>query len=292
MEMSQSADEGGKSSNSACTFKEGTILVDMDLFTCILDIIKKTEKYCFIITPFLETHEKWANLWKLFDDVYNDGKKLFLILKRPIDESQNDWEKEDRKRIEIIKNYCNGKFDLFLVNNLHSKIYLNEKQVLMTSFNLRKYTLEMNHEIGCLIDDPNISKQIINNIIIKKMLNDKDTKHLDGKWAEWINNKINNVKNINNSQSSKSSHDESNNDNPSGESSSDNSNSEDIKQGHCICCNKIIPFDKKNPVCESCLSEKSSCNGKYCHKCGKDDPGRSKYAPLCNYCYKNQEEIL
>jgi hypothetical protein len=248
--FSKDIDEN-KSSKSPFTFKEGTILVDLDLFHCIISIIEKSEEYCFIVTPFLDPFSEWENVWKKFDEADDNGKKLFFILKKPKNNEglknegfKKDLE-EDRKKIEIIKKDFNRKFDLFLVDNLHSKIYLNEKHVLITSINFKKYATEKNHEIGCLIDDPDISKQIVNNIIIRMLKKNKNTEHFEGKWADWIKKRISNNNILddksdnNDSPSVESSLDESKNDIPDNNDSLlcepkvDSNNSEDKKQGYC-----------------------------------------------------------
>jgi len=242
-EKSQNADEGGLSSNSALTFKEGRILVDQDLINCIFDIVKKTEKYCFIVTPFLESFANWANLEKTFDKTYNNGKKLFFLLKKPSNDSTKknnnlnnnffvEMEKKEKENIEITKKDFNGKFDLFLVQHLHSKIYLNEKQVLLTSINLREYSTRGNYEIGCLIDDPDFSKEIVNNIIIKEMLKDKYTQHIDGKYAEWISKVINMGEILDDVSNNNVSHLNSSNESNIDENKNDNSDFVETEEKH------------------------------------------------------------
>jgi len=302
--FSESSGEGEKAEESDFTFKGGKILINHELLNCINNIITKTQKYCFIVTPFLESLTKWVNLGNLFDEIYDDGKMLFFILKKPSDDFQDEREKSDRDKIETTKKEFNGKFDLFLVDYLHSKIYLNEKQVLITSINLKTYATEKNHEIGCLIDDPNFSKQIVNNIIIKKMLKKDKTEHINGKYSEWIKEVIHNGKIMDNDFNNLNTFskdlniEENKNDKPENKENITNETNtneevpENKDKGYCILCGEIITFNLSKPYCEKCESYFNNSNtGKYCHKCGTDKYRVSKYYPLCRSCYDKSNKI-
>jgi phosphatidylserine/phosphatidylglycerophosphate/cardiolipin synthase-like enzyme len=166
---------------SPFTFKEGKILVDHELAPCILDIVDKTEKYCFIVTPFFELNPHWRHLERIFKKAYNDKKKIFFISKKQEESSQKD---KDKESIKIIKEYFNDELDLFFCDFLHSKIYLNEKQVLITSMNLNNYAKDNNFEIGCLIDDCAVSEWIVNNVILKTILEKQDVERIKTKLNE------------------------------------------------------------------------------------------------------------
>jgi len=83
MGTSQSADEGGKSSKLPFTFKEGRVLINSELIPCILDIIEKSGKYCFLVTPFIESIAYWQELIRYIIEADEAGKKIFFILKKP-----------------------------------------------------------------------------------------------------------------------------------------------------------------------------------------------------------------
>jgi phosphatidylserine/phosphatidylglycerophosphate/cardiolipin synthase-like enzyme len=183
-EKSQKADEGGLSLESTFSFKEGTILIDKDLAPCIINIVEKTEKYCFIVTPYVDSFKNWQHFERRLNKAYNDKKMIVFIFKEFIENSQNPREKENQEKIEEIKNEFKDKFDFFLVDFLHSKIYLNEKQVLITSFNLKTYAKDNNHEIGCLINDPAVSEWIVNNVILKTILEKQDAERIKTKLNE------------------------------------------------------------------------------------------------------------
>lgn len=61
-----------------------------------------------------------------------------------------------------------------------------------------------------------------------------------------------------------------------------------ITRGHCIRCQKIIPYDAGNPLCDNDYAIWGQFNNrdygeKFCHKCGT--PSQTTYArPLCASC--------
>jgi hypothetical protein len=237
---------------------EGAIFYNEDLEYCIFNIIKSSEKYIFLVSPFIDSVIHWQKLKRDIIDAYNNGKKIFIILKKPKEKSTEDKDNNDWKKIdEIIKN-LRDKIELFLVDYLHAKIYLNEKKVLITSANLESYVFEKNHEIGCLIEDTAVSKWIVDSVIIKEILKSDNVEHTNkGKWAEWIIDKINNGKTIddnlenNDSPSVEASLDKNKNDNmdninnPPCESKIDDNGSEDKKQECCTTNsdNKLLTID-------------------------------------------------
>ena len=51
------------------------------------------------------------------------------------------------------------KAKIFLVDDLHAKLYYNGKQALVTSMNLYQHSAEKNYEIGiCFDDEANLDK--------------------------------------------------------------------------------------------------------------------------------------
>lgn len=277
---------------------EGTIFYNEDLEYCIFNIIKSSEKYIFLVSPFIDLITHWQKLKRDITESYDNGKKIFFILKKPNVGLQDEKTRKDLKKIDELKENLKDKIELFLVDFLHSKIYLNDKQVLIASANLESYAFKNNLEIGCLIDDFTVSKWIVDNIIIKKILKSENIEHTKGKHAEWIIKGISDGKisddgsDNDDNHSSVSNHDERKNNTPDNlpcESTVDNKESENNDQGYCIRCKKEIPFSFKKPVCDDCdVSNKDSNDGIYCHKCKTDKAYIAKNHPLCYPCYKKR----
>ena len=154
-ELSQNAVEGGKSLQQSNSSYECEILYTPQISEKIIEIMEKSEEFCYIITPYFKpwTHSKIS-----IDHLSEERKKIIFFFRY-------NQEKEDIDRIK--KFHDNYHFDIVLINNLHAKIYVNENEALITSMNLTNYAQENNHEIGVLIKN----KEKFNDIkdIIKKI---------------------------------------------------------------------------------------------------------------------------
>jgi hypothetical protein len=233
-----------------------SILTDHHLVDCIFNIIESSEKYCFIVTPFLK-FEYWAQLTRRLKAASDNKKRVLFILSMPDD--NNQWQddekmKKDMDNIEKIKQKLNKEynFDLFFVKNLHTKIYLNESEILLSSMNLQEWAANNNHEIGCLIKNPEMVKKIVNDVIFKQILRG-EKEYVEGRWSDWLKR---------------------------GQFLDDN-------YGYCIKCKEPIPYNEGNPLCGKCNNNDVDSYDNFCHKCGEKYQNVSINYPLCHTCYDN-----
>jgi hypothetical protein len=227
--------------------QEYLILTDYKLEGCILDIINESKKYCILVTPFFDATEYWGHLTRTLEDASEGGKKVLFVLTKPNGkEIEKGLEKKERVIAEL-----NGKynFDLFFVENLHSKIYLNENAALITSMNLVNYSKNYNHEIGFFTKKSEDLYHITNDIIFNEILKSENKEHIEGKYAEWLKR---------------------------GRFLDDN-------VGYCLSCRDPIPFSENNPFCSKCYESKKPA--KHCHKCHQEFQSISLQFPLCKPCW-------
>lgn len=102
-------------------------------------ILNEAEDYLVLVSPYLKLNDR---LKVRLSDSLNRVEKAYLIYRHG---SLNFL---DKKWLSSYKN-----LKLFEVKNLHSKIYLNEEQTIITSMNLYEYSQINNHEIGVLLDN-------------------------------------------------------------------------------------------------------------------------------------------
>ncbi|MFC2070542.1 hypothetical protein ACFLTB_05175, partial [Chloroflexota bacterium] len=63
------------------------------------------------------------------------------------------------------------------------------------------------------------------------------------------------------------------------------------QEGHCIRCNKSIPYNIEKPYCLPCARLWKNFGGnrdykeKYCHQCGKKASTTTLNSPRCGSCY-------
>jgi hypothetical protein len=138
----------------------------------IEQILTKAEKYLILVSPYLKLNQrlkvKLSDAFKKVDSVY------ILYRENELNYDEANWLKE-------FKN-----LKLFSIKNLHSKIYANEEQVLISSMNIYEYSQINNHEIGVKIefnDDITEYKDTLNEIrvILETDYSDHDfQKIIDG----------------------------------------------------------------------------------------------------------------
>ena len=149
----------------------------------------------------------------------------------------------------VLKEFIEKGCELFLIPNLHAKIYCNESKVLITSMNMYLHSVLNNAEIGVLLDKENdveVIREFIENLITTSQKISKE----DVKSKPW-----------------KDQHE---------------------AKGSCIVCGNEIEFDPelKQLICNDCIKEdKKYYKGDYCHLCGKKGKKHNLNMPLCKNCY-------
>ena len=150
--------------------------------------------------------------------------------------------------------------------NLHAKCYLNEKQALLTSMNLHKYSQEHNDEMGILVskkDDPELYDAIYQEAgrlrnagsesstvsTNKPILKKAETRAQTTRTAE-----------------------------------------KRPRDGFCIRCRTSLPTKRRvKPYCADCYETWNEYSNyeyedDYCHTCGQDWAATMR-KPLCASCY-------
>lgn len=233
------------------------IITNHNIQAAIVDIIKNATKYVFIVTPFFQP---WPQLLKAIELASIKNCLIAFIVRSDQDNNED---------LKYISEYYN--VNVFFVNNLHAKIYLNENTCLISSMNLYNYSKENNFEIGYIMTNKIELKYIVKEIILNEII------------AIWINdiwkgkdfNKINEDLTLSEYEISK-------------------------KYGgsisFCIRCGKNISFNFFKPYCEECFTTWNVFSNKeyvekYCHKCGNIyETTMSK--PLCLSCYSKYNNRL
>jgi hypothetical protein len=251
------------------------ILTTPHISVRILKIIEETEKYCFLVTPYFDN---WTHLENCLKKAADQKKKIIFFIRD---------EKFYTKNIQEF--YNEYKFDMIFVKDLHAKIFVNEREAIITSMNLYDYSQKNNHEIGVLIKNKDDVNKIAKDIIMSWVHENKEALFLEGNYYKsLINNEFFNETVIQETLVE--------------ETTIYETSVEDIvaektiveeeiveKTGFCICCKKIIKYNNYKPICDECnIGNKNGNNsviyGKYCHKCGKNYSSKSG-RPRCNECF-------
>lgn len=125
-------------------------------------MMDESYRYLIFVSPYLKITDRLkAKLTQKFTQL---DSCFFIYRKNELLKNERDW----------ISSFSN--VHLIGVENLHSKIYLNDKQCLITSMNFYEYSQINNYEIGIKIDkqiDKNNYLRVIEEIMVMSRLSEK-----------------------------------------------------------------------------------------------------------------------
>jgi len=202
-------------------------------------VIREAQKFIILISPYIQISEQYLERLR---DAEGRRVKIHIVFRKDQLEKIN----------EDVFSGC-ASLNLYFLDNLHSKCYLNESSAVLTSMNLYDHSERNNREMGVSLhrsDHEKIYSEIADecNSIIK----------LSNQYFLKRHYRTN------------------------VESSS--------VTGLCIRCTTEIQFNPERPLCGKCYSAWSQFfNYDYiehcCHKCGKPED-TSMRKPLCFECYR------
>ncbi len=218
-------------------------------------IILNAKEYIIIISPYVKVDKTYID--RLRDA---DRKGIFILIVFGKKEMR-DFEKDKFRGFRNL--------EVFFLENLHAKCYMNESTAIITSMNLYGYSEEHNREMGIeILNDDNAD-------LFKDILGETDSiKRAAERWTFSQDN----------GHKSFFSFDE----------ESDRLADEWPDFGYCIRCGEKINFNPYYPLCDECYQVWSQFSNveyqeNYCHRCGREVWGSREpqvdYAhPLCTDC--------
>lgn len=235
----------------------------------IEDVINQAKgEKLIIITPYLKIARQFRSY---IEDQQNFKTNIKVVVRQG--ENHNT---SDISFLQGLKNV-----ELYTLENLHAKCYLNHQTAIITSMNLYEYSQMNNTELGICVQrdiEPALFNQIndaANSIVRQGIPFEYEIKKM-----EKPSSKIEDFNNLSKNNKEKN-----------------NTPTQDI--GYCIRCGEKIAFDPKHPLCDKCYPvwakySDSKYAEKYCHICGKDIPShKSCYdKPICRSCYKKYQKLL
>jgi hypothetical protein len=111
----------------------------------IESIIKEAQEELFIISPYIQL-KNWENIKQAINFALKNDVKFTLIVRTP-------KSKDIEKILEQIKDFHEMNFKLYMVENLHAKIYYNKSEGLITSMNFYLHSAENNYELGVVVQE-------------------------------------------------------------------------------------------------------------------------------------------
>jgi len=200
-------------------------------------VIREANKFIIFVSPYIQISELYLARLR---DAEEKHIKIHIVFRR------DQLDKIDGATFSGCSN-----INLYYLDNLHSKCYLNENSAIMTSMNLYDHSEQNNREMGISVSrNENVYNDIATecNSIIKAA----NPYFIKRQMRAY--------------------------------------NRSEIPSGFCIRCTTKIEFNPERPLCSGCYAEWSQYfNYDYveqcCHRCGEPkETTMSK--PLCYDCYK------
>ena len=131
----------------------------------IQSIIQDVTDELILISPYIQLekkskNEQWEKVKNSLRHALKKDNVTITFMARPPDE------RNPVNVIEILKEFLGNNCKVILIKDLHSKVYYNGKEALITSLNLYMYSANNNYEIGVFFgkaDEDELEK--INNYI-------------------------------------------------------------------------------------------------------------------------------
>jgi phosphatidylserine/phosphatidylglycerophosphate/cardiolipin synthase-like enzyme len=224
-------------------------------------MISESKEKLYLVSPYLQMSDKIKILIQQMENASPiiDIKLLYR--------SEKDSKLNDNDMDFLLKKLNNA--NIYSLDNLHAKCYLNENTAILTSMNLYQHSQENNWEMGIKVEkltDPVIYEDIYRHVSLLFNAGKRYEKKLINfgniiSQASYVGTKLKKVGKKVISDSC-----------------------------YCIRCGKNIDYDMDKPLCPSCFKSWSrfmdkSYHEKYCHYCGKVNK-TSFGKPFCINCFK------
>ena len=131
------------------------IIYDEQILPAIIKVIDEATKYVVLVSPF---NKYPPRLLQAFDRAANrPGVSVVAVCRKGQDQGQRDNAKDERASRDKLRMIG---AEIYLVENLHAKIYYNESFGIVTSMNLLDYSDRNSMEVGFKITDEATLKEI------------------------------------------------------------------------------------------------------------------------------------
>jgi len=220
-------------------------LVTTAISSQIEDIIINADEKLILVSPYLQLSK---NLLQRLKDASQNKVPIKIIY------GKDELKQSEKDSLSEIPN-----LEIYFLENLHAKCYLNEKKMVITSMNMYEYSEKTNREMGVQID-----------AISDKSLYDKAFKevhsiiqHSERKY--WNGKSSKNTEKVNSYAYS--------------------------RRGFCIRCEADIPYNREIPYCYNCYQTWNNFQNYHyeenvCHSCGKAEDA-TMMKPQCYNCYSS-----
>jgi hypothetical protein len=230
------------------------VFFDDEVQQQFFQLLRSATETVIFVTPYIE-------LWVHLQDEMRDA------IARKVDITFLIREDATPRRPEDLEWLRANKVKVLLVPNLHAKIYLNEKRVLVSSMNTHRTSIIDSKDFAMIVsgeDEAKLFRDYVSRLIAKATMT-QSSRPIRNYVAGFVEKAIT-------TQPSRS------------------FGARTSEDGYCIRSRDKIPFNTERPLCTDCFAKWNKYHDedyaeKYCHSCGKST--KTTFAkPLCMTCWK------
>lgn len=239
-----------------------SVCFDADVLQLINLLVSNARDHVILVTPYLGL---WEHLKNKIDEAVRRKVQISFLIRTDEDERF-----QRKRRIEDTAWLTEHGVRVILVPNLHAKIYMNEKTVLLSSMNITEPSIANSREFAVLLrrdEDVEKVRDYVADLVGK--FGPPDLTHSIGKRA--VDSISHLMKTLDVKEAERS------------------AEPKPRKVGECIRCGMRVSFNVEKPMCDKCYVIWAKYKNrehpeKYCHSCGKETQ-TAFWKPLCLECY-------
>ena len=126
----------------------------------IESLIKEAEERVYLVSPYVQLQksdeDQWYSIKETIRKALKRKVKVNVIMRNPEDEAKIT------RLLNVFSDFDKKNLFIYLIDNLHAKIYYNMQEALITSMNMYQHSAKNNIEIGVYVrsNEPRKLKKI------------------------------------------------------------------------------------------------------------------------------------
>lgn len=238
------------------------ILKTAEISSEVIKLIQESREFCYLVTPYFQP---WPLLERALDEARQRQRCITLFARVDDQKPYQVRQLEDYQR--------RFEFELIELNQLHMKLYVSERTVVLGSMNLYDSSQVKNYEVAYLFDDARMAKRFFHDVIEGELLLAPAVKVFKGWFSE---DAAAERERVSKQITALDAH------------------------GFCVVCGQKCELDRSarpNYIrCRPCWSKAPDRDNwdlwtRFCHYCGKDHKAKGN-APLHDACAVELRFIL
>lgn len=131
----------------------------------IESIIREAQTDLFLVSPYIQLEksesDEWKRIKKVLKFALNNSINVNIITRTPDDKDASKLQEQFDRLKSFFREFQSPNCKIYLLENLHSKVYYNKSEALITSMNMYYHSTKDNYEIGVWVkqnDEENLKK--------------------------------------------------------------------------------------------------------------------------------------